>query len=90
MLADGERRGDEDSRTPLECELHGAATELGAGGCESGDGGSRKLGEGGVALAELVVDGESIVVDADDAATLEVAEDASASDLKRIGHVLGR
>ncbi len=48
MLADGERRRDEHAWAPLERELHGAAAELGAGGCEPGDGGARELREGGV------------------------------------------
>jgi len=43
-----------------------------------------------VALGELVVDRESLVIDADDAAALEVAEDAGAGDLQDIGHVGGR
>jgi len=90
VLADGERRSDEDARAPFERELHETATELGAGGGEARDHGSRELREGGIALDELVVDGESVIVDADDAAALEVAEDAGAGDLQDIGHVSGR
>lgn len=50
VLAHGEWRGDEDARAPLEGELHGVSTQLGAGGGESGDGSASELCEGGVAL----------------------------------------
>lgn len=90
MLADGERRHDEHAGAPLERELDGAATELWASGCEPGDGGASELGEGRVAFGEIIIDHEGLFIGADDAAAFEVTEDASAGDLKRIGHVGGR
>jgi hypothetical protein len=91
VLAHGERSGDDDAWAPLEGELHGATAELGAGGSEAGDRGARELCESGVALAQLFVHAEErVVAGAEHAAAREVAEDARAGDLKRIGHVAGR
>lgn len=90
-LANGQRRGHDDAGVALEGDLHRAATELGAGGREAGDRGGNELGESRVALGEVIIDVEDVGVgvDVDDAATLEVAEDAEAGDLERIGYVSG-
>jgi len=84
------RRCDNDAGAAVEGDLHGAAAELGAGGREAGDGGSRELSESWIALGESVIDAEDVGVDVDDVAPLEVREDAGAGDLERIGHVIGR
>src|SRR5436189_5948079 len=50
------RRCDNDAGAAVEGDLHGAAAELGAGGREAGDGGSRELSESWIALGESVID----------------------------------
>jgi hypothetical protein len=62
--------GDDDAGAAVEGELD-AMAELGTGRREPGGGG--ELGEGGIALGEVVIDAEHVGVDVDDAATLEVA-----------------
>jgi hypothetical protein len=71
------------------CQAHRAAVQGRSGRSKAADGGGGELGQGWVSLSELVVDLEGACVDEDEAAALEVAQDADAHLLHEVGDFIG-